>query len=183
MLRGLENQDCAWVMAGSWVDANIIAYGERAMKTMHPVAFPRGPSAKPNEYGVYTGALGISMFANSKNKQAAWDAIKVFVSPKISGIYAGGLHVPARSDVPDEYIIEGSKGAFPNTYNDHLRIIKEFQELKQYGRARPEPMGFNAMFIVIQEAMVELFTSSNPNTESIYAKIKTGIDNIVAQYK
>jgi ABC-type glycerol-3-phosphate transport system substrate-binding protein len=176
LFKSFDNGGHAIMHTGSYFTANIIANGTKGLKSAVLFAFPKGPSASKPQ--VMVGANGFAILKGSKQKDAAWKAIEVAMSPAVLGPYAGAMNISAVDYITDDMMEAGAKSAYPDGWKEHLALSNSFRKLvAAYGVPMPKILGQPQMEIVLQAAIIKML-DGKATPEQTYDEIKKGIDQI-----
>lgn len=167
---------------GSYFTANVIANGTKSMDRTQVVPFPKGPSG--SKQTIMVGAVGYSIMAGSKNKEAAWKFIESAMDADVLAKLAGSINAPAVTYIPDDALLQNAKAAYGDDVGaKHIKLVKEFQKAAQeYGVRQPSILGQSAMAKVLQSAIVNM-TNGELTPEQAYDQIKSGIEHVKEQMK
>lgn len=181
LFKAWEAGDVGFMHTGNYFTANILAHGTQAMDWTQPFAFPAGPSA--DEPKIMVGTVGVGMFKESKNKEAAWKVIEELMSEEVLGLWAGTLNSSAGTYVSTAILEEAAKGEYPEAYKQHTALNEKWSELaQQYGTPMPSIIGQSQMEKVIQEVLIDMI-DGKITPEDAYEVIKSGIEKIKVQYE
>jgi multiple sugar transport system substrate-binding protein len=176
LFKSFENGGHAIMHTGSYFTANIIGNGTKGLKAAQPFAFPKGPSASKQQ--VMVGASGFAILKGSKQKEAAWKAIEVVMSPAVLGPYAGAINISSVDYITDKMMEEGAKAAYPDGWKEHLALVNSFRKIvSTYGMPMPKILGQSQMETVLQAALIKML-DGKASPEQTYDEIKKGIDQV-----
>jgi multiple sugar transport system substrate-binding protein len=176
LYRAYANGDIGIMHSGVYFTANLPGDGMDALNWTDAIVFPQGPSAsKPAAMG---GTAGFGILKGSKNKDAAWKVIKVMFTPPILAKWSIALAIPGVNYLDDKSIETGAKAAWPEVWQQHMRLIKQFMVLDQkYGIPEPQLTAREPTEKVVQAAVYKMF-DGQLTADQAYGDIKKGIEEV-----
>lgn len=180
LFRAWEVGNVGMMHTGTYFTPNLIDHGTKAMDRTEPFAFPAGPSAdKPQ---LMVGAVGMSMFKGSRNKEAAWKVIETLMSPEMLGLWAGSINISAGTFVDSAVLEAVAKDVYPEVYKQHVELSDKWQKLaSEYGVPMPKILGQPQMEKVVQLAVIKLL-NGEITPEQAFDEIQAGITKIQSEF-
>ncbi|WP_036223032.1 ABC transporter substrate-binding protein [Mesoaciditoga lauensis] len=175
---------CAMMITGSFFTANVYPINPDVIQHVRAIPFPHGPDV--NKPWVPVSNAGWGMFAKSKNKEAAWKVLTYITSKEWGSKYVAFINLPARTDekISEIKSLQKNMNMYPksNALEGNSRITNDFANMvKEYGKPMEKIPGRVEMEKIFTTAMASLLNGAS--VQSVYEQIKTGLDQVKAQFK
>jgi ABC-type glycerol-3-phosphate transport system substrate-binding protein len=178
MFTAFCNNKIGMIANGSYFSANVYSINPEIMKVSRALPYPRGPSASSIKGGSLLSSFGYSIIKGSKNKEAAWNVIKVINENELSAKGAAAVNLTAKADVTTDLVGKYAKDVYPAAIDGHLRIIADFSRAAgDAGSPMPKILGQAQMEPVFQKQLLDLIAGS-VTVDKAYANIAEEIKKI-----
>jgi ABC-type glycerol-3-phosphate transport system substrate-binding protein len=178
MFTAFCNNRIGLIANGNYFSANVYSINPEIMKVSRAIPFPRGPSASSAKGGSLLSSMGYSIVKGSRNREAAWNVIKVFNENELSARSAAALNMTAKTGVTPDMVGKYAKDVYPAALDGHLRIIADFSKAAaDAGVPMPKILGQAQMEPVFQKQLLDLIAGS-VTVDRAYANIAEEIKKI-----
>jgi ABC-type glycerol-3-phosphate transport system substrate-binding protein len=120
MFTAFCNGKIGLIANGNYFSANVYSINPEIMKVSRALPYPRGPSATSVKGGSLLSSAGYAIVKGSKNKEAAWNVLKVFNDLELSAKSAASVNMTAKNTVTTEMVGKYAKDVYPT-----LRRLKD----------------------------------------------------------
>jgi ABC-type glycerol-3-phosphate transport system substrate-binding protein len=182
MFTAFCNGKVGLIANGNYFSANVYSINPEIMKVSRALPYPRGPSATSAKGGSLLSSAGYAIVKGSRNKEAAWNVLKVFNDPELSARSAAAVNMTAKNTVTTEMVGKYAKDVYPAAIEGHLRVIDDFSKAASgAGVPMPKILGQAQMEPVFQKQLLDLIAGS-VTVDRAYANIAEEIKKIKAQF-
>jgi ABC-type glycerol-3-phosphate transport system substrate-binding protein len=165
---------------GSYFSANVYSINPEIIKVSRVIPFPRGPSS--NKGGALISNSAFSLVKGSKNKEAAWNVLKVIYEKELSAKNAASINITPRTDIPADMVGQYARQIYPTVIEGHTRLLADFGKTADAaGVPMPKILGQAQMETVFQKQLLDLIAGT-VTVNQAYTNIAGEFKNIKAQF-
>jgi ABC-type glycerol-3-phosphate transport system substrate-binding protein len=182
MFTSYCNGKIGMIANGNYFSANVYSINPEIMKVSRAIPYPRGPSVTSVKGGSLLSGAGYSIVKGSRNKEAAWNVLKVFNEQELSAESAAALNMTAKLNVTSDMVGKYAKDIYPAAIDGHLQIIDDFSRAaSDAGVPMPKILGQAQMEPIFQKQLLDLIAGS-VTVDRAYTNIAEEIKKIMAQF-
>jgi multiple sugar transport system substrate-binding protein len=176
MFRAYANGEVGMVAAGTFFTANVYELNPDIIGVSRQIAYPQGPSAQSTRAPVMN--VGYGVFAASENQDVSWSVAERLVGDEWVARQASVVHVPARTTVTVEEILEHVPDVYPNAVDGQEQQIRDMAALiDEYGVPLEPIPGQPEMEPEVQEVMRNL-TDGSVDVDEAYRLLMDRLDEV-----
>ena len=146
---------------GNYFSSNVFSINPEIIKVSRVIPFPRGPSASSAKGGSLVSSAGYAMVKGGKNKEAAWNILKLIADTDMAARSAAGINITAHLDVTTAMLKPYAQNIYPGVIDEHLKLVDAWSKIADSaGVAMPKIMGQSQMEPVFQKQLLDLIAGS-----------------------
>lgn len=168
------------IAQGTYFSANVYSINPEIINVTRVVPFPAGPSVQQTSSLVSNA--GFAMIRQSRNKEAAWNVLKVMYEKELSAKIAAGVNITARTDISADLVGQFAQEVYPEVLEGHKRILDDFvSAAAATGTTMPRVLGQSQMENVFQKQLLDMIAGTI-SVDQAYQNIKKEFTAIKAQF-
>ncbi|NED98306.1 extracellular solute-binding protein [Phytoactinopolyspora alkaliphila] len=176
MFRAYANGEVGMIAAGTFFTPNVYELNPQIIDVSRQIAYPAGPSAEQSKAPVMN--VGYGIFAGGQNPDLSWNVLERLVDDEWVARQASVVHVPARTTVGVDAIVEHLPDIYPEAIDGQTRQIEDMMALIDEGGVAYEPIpGQPEMEPEVQEIM-RTFNDGSIDADEAYALLMERIGEV-----
>jgi ABC-type glycerol-3-phosphate transport system substrate-binding protein len=176
MFRAYANGEIGMIAAGTFFTPNVYELNPEIIDVSRQIAYPAGPSAEQSKAPVMN--VGYGIFAGADHPDLSWNVLERLVDDEWVARQASVVHVPARTTVAVDSIVEHLPDVYPDAVEGQTRQIEDMMALIDEAGVAYEPIpGQPEMEPEVQEIM-RTFNDGSIDSDQAYTLLMERIGEV-----
>lgn len=176
----LDNR-VGFIATGTYYMGYFWGFSPDSLEYLRPIQFPKGPSV--DQPSSLVGSFGYGIFADSPNKEIAWQVVREAVNDRFAAQLAGSINVTALNTIPADVLEAEVEKYFAEHLDAQLDILDRWAViLDQNGVPQPGVLGLNEIERAYQDSFF-MMLNGRLSPEEMYERFIAEVKIIEADYQ